>query len=408
MEIGRSGDTVRDAVGPLLATFSIQTVAAVALFGISVIAPVAAPDVGVDATLIGVFSAIVYGSGMAGGLLTGSFADRYGAIRISQILMLLTVIAVLILTLATPLAAIAGAILLGLCYGPVNPVSTHILARVTATNLRPLFFSIKQTGMPAGAGIAGLVMPFVTALFDWRAAILTAGVMAVMVALAIHPLRRRLDAVRQPTRRFRRSDIIEPLKLVARDTRLRALAVVGFAYSGAQVTVMTFYVVYLTAALALPLTTAGLIFSLLQLGAILGRLFWGAIADRHLPANPLLVGLGIITGALTIAAGLYGPGWPVWVIGLVSFLLGTTCAGWNGLFFSELVKFAPAERTGEVASGMQVFIMAGVAVVPPVFGAVVGLADGYRGAFVMVAVGMAAAALHQKRVFRKLDRQVQA
>lgn len=405
MAMGRSGDTVRDAIGPLLATFSIQTVAAVALFGISVIAPAAAPDIGVDATLIGVFSAIVYGSGMAGGLLTGSFADRYGAIRVGQVLMLLSLLAVSILTLATPLAAIAGAILLGLCYGPVNPVSTHILARVTATRLRPLFFSIKQTGMPAGAGIAGLVMPFVTALFDWRAAILTAGVMAIAVAVAIQPLRRRFDTARQPARPFRRSDIVEPLKMVARDTRLRALAVVGFTYSGVQVTVMTFYVVYLTAAIALPLTTAGLIFSLLQLGAILGRLFWGAIADRHLPANPLLVGLGIVTGALTVAAGLYGPGWPIWVIGLVSFVLGTTCAGWNGLFFSELVKFAPAERAGEVASGMQVFIMAGVAAVPPVFGAVIGLADGYRAAFVTVAIAMAAVAVHLGRVFGKLDRQ---
>lgn len=404
MAIGRSGDTVRDAIGPLLATFSIQTVAAVALFGISVIAPAAAPDIGVDATLIGVFSAIVYGSGMAGGLLTGSFADRFGAIRVGQILMLFTVFAVSILTLATPLAAILGAILLGLCYGPVNPVSTHILARVTSTKLRPLFFSIKQTGMPVGAGIAGLIMPFVTALYDWRAALLTAGVMAIVVAVAIQPLRRRFDTERQPARRFRRSDIVEPLKLVAGDARLRALAVVGFTYSGAQVTVMTFYVVYLTAALALPLTTAGLIFSLLQLGAILGRLFWGAIADRFIPANPLLVGLGMITGVLTIVAGLYGPGWPVWVIGLVSFVLGTTCAGWNGLFFSELVKFAPADRTGEVASGMQVFIMAGVAIVPPVFGAIVVLADGYRAAFVLVAVGMAAAAVYQETIFRKLDR----
>lgn len=399
---------MRDAVGPLLATFSIQTVAAVALFGISVIAPAAAPDIGVDATLIGVFSAIVYGSGMAGGLVTGSFAERFGAIRVGQFLMLLALIAVSILTLSTPLAAIAGAVLLGLCYGPVNPVSTHILARVTATKFRPLFFSIKQTGMPAGAGIAGLVMPFVTALFDWRAAIMTAGVMAIAVAIAIQPLRRRFDSARQPARQFRWSDIVEPLKLVARDARLRALAVVGFSYSGAQVTVMTFYVVYLTAVLALPLTTAGLIFSLLQLGAILGRLFWGAIADRYLPANPLLVGLGVITGGLTIVAGLYGPGWPVWVIGAVSFVLGTTCAGWNGLFFSELVKYTPAERTGEVASGMQVFIMAGVAIVPPIFGAAVGLADGYRGAFSMVAIGMAAAAVYQKRVFRMLDRRIQA
>ena len=85
---------MRGAIGPLLATFSIQTVAAVALFGVAVIAPVAAPEIGVDATLIGTFSAIVYGAGMLGGLLAGAFADRFGAIRVSQVLMVLALLAV--------------------------------------------------------------------------------------------------------------------------------------------------------------------------------------------------------------------------------------------------------------------------------------------------------------------------
>lgn len=391
---------MRGAIGPLLATFSIQTVAAVALFGVAVIAPVAAPDIGVDPTLIGTFSAIVYAAGMLGGLLTGAFADRFGAIRVSQVLMALVLLSVALLTLSTPLAAILCAVLLGFAYGPVNPVSTHILARVTSAEHRPLFFSIKQTGMPAGAGIAGLLLPVVTAAYDWRAAILMAGVMAAAVALLIQPLRGRLDAIREPSRLVRVSDVTGPLKLIWRNTRLRSLAIVGFVYSGVQVTVMTFYVVYLTATLSLALTSAGLIFTVLQLGAILGRLFWGAIAERYLPSTPLLVGLGVVTGGLTVAAGLYDIGWPFWSVGLVSFILGATSAGWNGIFFSELVKYAPADRTGETASGMQVFIMAGVAALPPVFGVIVTALGDYRVAFAIVAAAMVAAAVHHKVVFR--------
>jgi MFS family permease len=282
----------------------------------------------------------------------------------------------------------------------VNPVTTHILARVAPDTSRPLFFSIKQTGMPAGAGIAGILLPLVTAAYDWRIAILTAGIMASLVALFIQPLRGPLDAVRQPGRTVRLGDIAKPLGLVWRDPRLRCLAVVGLSYSGAQVAMMTFYVVYLTAALALPLTEAGLVFTLLQLGAILGRLFWGTVADRYYPANLMLFWLGVATGAFAVTASLYSAAWPFWMIGLTSFLLGTTSAGWNGIFFSELVKYAPADRTGEAASGMQFFIMAGVVTVPPIFGVIVAATDGYGAAFLAIAAAMVAAAVHQKVVFR--------
>jgi hypothetical protein len=46
------------------ATFAVQTVAAMVMFGVAVVAPVAAPDIGVDATLIGTFTGIAYASGL--------------------------------------------------------------------------------------------------------------------------------------------------------------------------------------------------------------------------------------------------------------------------------------------------------------------------------------------------------
>ena len=81
--------TDRGAVAPLLATSSVQVTASLTMFGVAVIAPVAAPDIGVEATLIGAFTAIAYGFGMLAGLLTGAFSDRYGAIRVGQTAMLL-------------------------------------------------------------------------------------------------------------------------------------------------------------------------------------------------------------------------------------------------------------------------------------------------------------------------------
>jgi hypothetical protein len=52
--------------GPALAaTFAVQTVAA--MFGLAVVASVAAPGIGVNATLIGTFTGIAYASGWGAG-----------------------------------------------------------------------------------------------------------------------------------------------------------------------------------------------------------------------------------------------------------------------------------------------------------------------------------------------------
>ena len=152
-----NGNGERLAVPALAATFAVQTIAAMAMFGVSVIAPVAAADIGVNATLIGAFTGLAYGSGLVVGLLSGRLADRFGALRTSQATMVFALTGCILLSISTPLAALASAIALGLCYGPVNPLSTHILSRVVPERSQPLFFSIKQTGMPAGAALAGLI-----------------------------------------------------------------------------------------------------------------------------------------------------------------------------------------------------------------------------------------------------------
>ena len=134
--------TDRGAIAPLVATSSLQVMVSLTMFGVAVIAPVAAPDIGVEANLIGTFIAIAYGAGMLAALLTGAFSDRFGAIRVGQTMMALAFLGVACLALSSPVAALLSAVLLGISYGPINPLSTHILARVVAEPRRPLFFSI--------------------------------------------------------------------------------------------------------------------------------------------------------------------------------------------------------------------------------------------------------------------------
>ena len=392
--------TDRGAVAPLMATTSVQMAASLTTFGVAVIAPVAAPDIGVDATMIGTFTSVVYGSGMIAGLTAGAFADRFGAIRVGQVAMVLACLGVACLALSSPIAALVSAMILGLSYGPVNPLSTHILARVVPAKRRPLFFSIKQSGQPAGTAIAGLLLPVLVLMYDWRVAMLVTGGIALLVVLGIQPLRPRLDAVRDPSRTIRLGHVAAPLRLVWREPKLRCLSLSGFIFSGSQVSLASFFVVYLTEELSLTLTVAGVIFTVMQMGGVLGRLFWGAIADRLAPANAVMVSLGIGTGIFSIIAGYFAPDWPIFVLGILSFALGATSHGWNGVFFSELVKFAPEGSVADAASGAQFATLAGVAVVPVLFGAVVTLSGNYLLAFMGVAAAMFVASGYQRLLLR--------
>ena len=391
----------RLAVPALVGTFGIQTLAATAMFGVSVVAPAAAPDIGVEATHVGTFTAIAYGSGLVAGLIAGALADRYGAIRVSQLTMIFAFLACCFFAFGTPWAAFASAIALGLCYGPVNPASTHILARVVPERSRPLYFSIKQTGMPAGAALAGATLPTLVDQFGWQTAILVAGGAAVLIGICVQPLRQPIDRQRDSEREIKFGSLWTPLSVVWHASRLRSLAFMGFVYSGSQVTIMTLYVVYLTSELTMSLTLAGVIYMVLQISAVVGRLFWGAIGDRLVASRKLLVLIGLGSAVFCALSGFYSIEWPIWAIASVSFLLGITTSGWNGLFFSELVKHAPKGKTGEAAGGLQFATLSGVMIFPAVFGVLIGLFDSYLMAFSLLAGVIALAALQFAASFAK-------
>lgn len=392
--------TVRGAVAPLVATSGIQVAASLTMFGVAVVAPVAAPDIGVDATLIGPFTAIAYGSGLLGGLLTGAFCDRYGAIRVGQSTMILAFAGVALLAIAHPFAGLLSAIVLGVSYGPVNPFSTHILARVVPEAHRPFFLSIKQSAQPAGTAIAGLLLPFLVALYDWRVAMLATGVVALLIAFAVQPLRNRIDGPRDPARTIRAGSIVEPIRLIWQEPKLRCLALSGFILSGTQVSLASYFVVYLTETLAFSLAVAGLLFTVMQVGGVLGRLGWGALADRHIPANLIMTGLCAGTALCCLTTALLADEWPVAALGVLSFALGATSHGWNGIFFSELIKFAPDGTVGSAASGAQFATLSGVSVLPAVFGVVVVAGNGYTAPFLMLAAAVTVATIYMRLSLR--------
>jgi MFS family permease len=364
----------------------VAAVASMSVFSVAVLAPEAARDIGLDPAYIGAFNAVVYLFAMFIGTVTGVFVERYGAIRISQLALLGAGIGMLLLALASPLTALLSALFLGLAYGPLNPASAQVLIKVGTARWWPLIFSIKQTGIPLGGILAGALTPWLAGVWGWQGAACTVALLALLSLLAAQPLRRSIDADRQPDKALAGISVVTPLQQVFRQPRLRGLTVVGFVYAGCQVCVGAFYVVYLVQALDMALTQAGLLFAVVQLGGVCGRIIWGSLAGRWLTPAQALAALGLLTAGCLIITTVMTLNWPWWQMALLGFVLGASSFGWNGVFLSEVARLAPEGKAGDITGGVQFTMFGGVVVVPPCFSLIVTLGQSYAMAFVAVAV----------------------
>jgi predicted MFS family arabinose efflux permease len=382
------------ALFPTIAMLAVLTVAAMSTHSVSVLAPEAAPAIGVVPTYIGAFVSITFASAMLSGAVTGTFVSRYGAIRVCQISVLAAAVGMGALALASVPMAVLSAVLLGVAHGPFNPASAHVLIRVSTPQWRPLIFSIKQTGVPVGGALAGALAPTLVIFIGWKGAALAVGVFALAVLVLLQPLRRSFDADRNPGHRLSSISVMTPLRLVFSHRGLRALALSAFAYAGCQLSVGGFFVVYLTAAVGMPLVLAGLVFAFLQIAGICGRVLLGAVSGRLVPARQILVMLGLIIALGLVMMALITPQWPLVFIIAVAVVLGASSLGWNGVNLAEIVARAPEGKISDATGGVQFVMFAGIVVVPPLFGMTVNLIESYAVAFFLLALLAVAGSLY--------------
>ena len=315
-------------VAAVAGTFAVQTLGAMAIHGIPVFAPVAAADYGVPETQIGIFTAVAYAMAMAVGLAAGGFVARYGAMRVCQLAMAAAAIGIAAFAVGEPWLAVLSALLIGIGFGPINPASSHILVRATTPKSRPFVFSLKQTGVPVGAGFAGLAVPALVALYDWRIAALVLAALPLLTALLVQPARAGLDSDRRPGAvLFGGGGMTLALRALTSDPTLRRLSLIAFSYAGAQSCFAAFLVVYLTIDVGMPLAQAGAIYAVSQAGAVAGRIVWGAISGRFIATRRIFALQGLITGlCLSIIAG-FAADWPLATVLPVCLVLGTTGYG---------------------------------------------------------------------------------
>jgi MFS family permease len=372
-------------VVPLILMLAVQALTSAASQAIPVLATDAALSFGVAEDRVGFFVSVSYFVSMMAALFGGTYAARYGAIRVSQVSLSLCALGLLIFAIGSAWILLPAAFVLGLAYGPATPASSQILARVTPARLMNVVFSIKQTGVPLGGIIAGSIMAPLVVFAGWRwAAIALAGACLVLVAI-LQPSRTRLDvetAAARPTLR----QLFAPLKLLLAMPELRRLSIISIAFSAIQVSLSTYLVIFLIERTGAGLIAAGLVLTVTQLAGVAGRVLWGSVADWTRRPRLLLALLGLAMTAGAIAISFVDRSWPQEALIALLIAFGGTAIGWNGVFLAEVARIAGPAKAGQLTGATAVFTFAGPMLGPSLFSLILLLSSSYAVAFCTMGV----------------------
>ena len=372
-------------LGPLAATLAVQTLSTAAAYSIPAVAPAVARDLAINPALVGFFISLVYGVGILSALLSPPFIARYGAVLVTQAVLVSTVAMLATAATGTLAAVVLSAALMGLAYGATAPASTHLLVPRTPPAYMNLVLSIRQIGVPLGGMMASLLMPPLTLRWGWQATLLAQLVPVLLLGILIELFCWRWDGPKTRDASAPRAGLGGPLALLRPSSALRRLSFAAFVYSGLQLCFMVFMTTQLTTKAGFNLIAAGQTLAAYQLAGVVSRPIWGWLADNVMGARWWLGLQGLVMCAMAILVGTFSPHWPTAMIVVVSMVAGATASGFTGIAYGEYARLGGAKRTEATGLGAAA-MFSGVMVLPSVMSFVVTATGSYDTAYAAIGV----------------------
>ncbi|WP_428926367.1 MFS transporter [Marinibacterium sp. SX1] len=360
-----------------LTTFS-QVAATSSVLALTTIPTIVAGAIGVAPHLIGYQVSLIYASGVFFSMIATGLVHRWGAGRVGQLALVAAGLGLAGLASGSLTGIALASMLIGVGYALNNPSSSHILQALAPRDRRNLIFSIKQAGVPLGGMLAALALPPLAHLIGWRPALLAAAALPLSLAVIYQACQRPWNADRAPDTALA-SGLWLGQRIVWRDPSLRTLCVLGFLYSGVQLSLSTFLVAMLIEQFGWSPIRAAAVAALVQAFGAFGRIFWGLVADRLGSGFLVLALIGLIAGLSLCGLSLYGPA-PGLALGL-TIVAGLTASGWNGVLLAETAQASPGSGTltGEVLT----YTFLGVMVGPAGFAALFALSGDFARTFLV-------------------------
>ena len=214
----------------------VQAMTAMAVVTVPVLAPEIAASLDIDTAAVGLYQSTAFVGAAFLALLSGSLVLRHGGVRVNQASVVLSAAGVgLAIAGSVPIVVALGAVLAGMGYGLATPGASHVLARITPPARRGLVFSIKQSAVPLGGLVAGVLFPPIAERFGWVWAIALACAMVASAALDDPAVARAARRRPRPGASCpdRRPGTVRSPHIVA-TPRLHPIALVAFSFGAMQ------------------------------------------------------------------------------------------------------------------------------------------------------------------------------
>ncbi|WGY68216.1 MFS transporter [Burkholderia cepacia] len=298
----------------------------------------------------------------------GMAADRFGDRRVllTGLVATAAMLALMVCTIVPsahavpPLARVVAAMCcVGLLGGSVNGSSGRAVMRWFGERERGLAMSIRQTAVPLGGGVGAALLPSLASHLGFAAVfgalmLLCAGSAALTwrwlheppAEPAVAHLATHRPVARQPDAPHTRNPL-------ASGTVWRIVLGIGLLCAP-QFAVLTFATVFLHDFGRLGLAGISAAMVVLQLGAMVMRVWSGRHTDRHGNRRAYLRGSVLVAaGSFTLLAAATAGGAHVPLAAIVAILVfaGICVSAWHGVAYTELATLAGANHAG-TALGM--------------------------------------------------------
>jgi predicted MFS family arabinose efflux permease len=235
--------------------------------------------------------------------------------------------------------------------------------------------------VPIGGTLAAGVAPLLALHYGWRFAYLAGGLLSLIGAALI--VVAYFDPLRKPTAG---PAAIRPLRDLARDRRLLRLALIFNCQVFTQMAATTYFVLFLHEALGAAVVTAGALFVVVNVSAMVARIGWGLVSDRRFQGQrrPVLVIIVTLTVLSSFCAALLSSHTPLWIAALLSILLGVSAFAWTGILGTLVIETVGAESAGSAISLVQVLCTPATLLAPPLFGLLADISGAYHASWLVL------------------------
>lgn len=370
----------------LALTLLVQTLVSLLAASVAVLAPAIARGRGWDPSLVALYAPLLYVGAFSVSFQVPRLLGGLGGMGVALVAVTAGASGLACLLSPRPAMAILAALLIGIGYGAMTPASSHILGPRTTPQSAGVIMSIKQVGVPMGAMLAGLILPYPVIRCGWQpvaAGMIVASVLAVIALLPTVSWLNSLEA--KAPANFRPLD---PIRCLLGIPGMAGVLVATLVYTAMQLCVRSLLTTYLVRDVGLGLAAAGLALSVSQGAGMFGQVIWAWLSDRVMTPRIVLAAVGTVMCAGALAMSSFSPTWSAAAIMVVAAVLGFSAAGFIPVILGEVARCSPPGQVGTFTSGANVFIIAGAFLGPLAFGGI-GSALSYRAAFVVLAAGAA-------------------